>query len=116
MTVQTAGMTGIADPLLVPRLLSGERNIKILKDSIRISIIKTGGLEYFRRRKIGKRRTAVVRAVRVHPGFHRSLTEIGAHLCGPKLLECLWMTPGFGTGFLGQFRIEIIAFRIPIVP
>ena len=52
-----------------------------------------------------------MRTVRIHPCSHRSLAEIGPHQGGSKLLECLLMTSGFGTGFLGNFRIEIIGCR-----
>ena len=116
MAIQTSGMTRVADSLLVDRLLLRKWNIKVLTNSFRISIIKTGGLEYFLRRKVGKRRAAVVRAVRIHPGSHGPLAEIGAHQGGPKLFELLLMAPGFGTGFLGQFRVEIIGFRVPVAP
>ena len=109
-------MTGITDSLLVSRLLSSEWNIKVLTNSIRILIIKTGSFEYFLRGEVGKRRPAVVWAVRIHPGSHCALAEIGTPQSGTKLLKFLWMTPGFGAGFLGQFRTEIIGFRIPVTP
>ena len=86
MAVQATGMTCIANSLLILCLLVGERHIEILADPFCISVIKTGDNQNFRWGKIGKRRTAVVRTVRIHPCFHCALTEIGSHQSGTELL------------------------------
>ena len=116
MTVETTGMTGIANPLLVFGLLSGERHIEIVADFLRIVVVKTGRLQYFLGREISKRWAAIVGTVRICPCPHGSLPEIRCHEGGIELLELFRMTIRSGTGFLGQFGVKIIGLRVSIMP
>ena len=86
VTIETAGMAGIADSLFVLGLFLGERNIKVLTNFFGILTIKTGRCQNLLRREGGKRRAAVVRAVGIHPRFHGALTKIGGHQGGVELL------------------------------